>query len=211
MRELGRSDPHTTNRAYRYTKPTQRRFVHKAAARGGYRFLYDIPRRKEHAVNTAIGLLARESNRLPVLADLPWTIDGGNAVADLEALTDVRTRPAPPTLSMMALLHAAGWKLGDEPTPTPMWRLTATVTDGPVSLTVKGYQHTLPDGTEFRDAPAHATGSYWSPPPPEMRGRGWKARLREWNDRYPRGDWKDWTHTPLPQLPAAGNEGTWQG
>ena len=139
------------------------------------------------------------------LADLPWSVVGGGAVADLDRLartymrgTTLVVEPAPEPLPWVNRLRDVGWHRRTLPVSVPGWIIAADyLVDGARLLRVQGYTSKLPDGTDWHDAAPHSTMDYFSPPPPEMRGRGWHARSREWNDRLVSGDWAGWVHTPF--------------
>lgn len=130
-------------------------------------------------------LLAGECDRIPVLARLPWDIQGDRAVADLHRLMSTRfdgrtllIDPAPDALPVVNELHAAGW-LRDGICGAWMWDLTATLTRGRCTLQVTGSTITPP---EHRAVPW-----YFAPAPPQVPAR-MTTRLR---DKF-RADYREW-------------------
>jgi hypothetical protein len=163
-------------------------------------------------MGNVLTLLAGQSARHPGLADLAWDIQGQRAKADLERLARMYREPdpdrpgtstlviqkAPPTAPWIERLHADGWKRRTLHASGPGWLLCAFLEDGDASLTVLGFQLTLPDGRYWEDAESHSATDYFSPePPPLGRSKAAQALSKEYMDRLGSGDWDGWTATPF--------------
>ena len=146
------------------------------------------------------------------LADLPWSVVGGGAVADLDRLartymrgTTLVVEPAPEPLPWVNRLRDVGWHRRTLPVSVPGWIIAADyLVDGARLLRVQGYTSKLPDGTDWHDAEPHSSMDYFSPPPPPLgRSKVAKALAQEWQDRLRRSDWDGWTATPFIEAKTA--------
>jgi hypothetical protein len=127
---------------------------------------------------TAITLLAEAVREVPVLATIPWKVDGQTGTADLYI-----QRPKPDALKLVNQLHDAGWRRNGELYARNAWTVRAELERDGAALRIEGMTSVPPENE--RDAIP-----YFAPLPPLLRrGKNALAEYREWERKCLEWEW----------------------
>lgn len=149
----------------------------------------------------ALHLLAEAARDNDFLADLPWSVTGQQAVTNVDELGRTYLKPdpdnpgkqilvvvpSPPILPIVNGLHDNyGWQRGGFHAAAGLgWTIYAFKRIDGAEIRVEGSYHERerPDGVKNTAIP------FFAPEPPELKGRGWKERYKEWDRKCLAEEW----------------------